>query len=101
MDDLDKRVWNDNKVSDEFIKQQKSLGRLRYVFNNKTTDLEKFGLVKYKREWWPQTVYFLTPEEVESFQQEEIRVFNLLKKLDKAKETIIKYMESVVEKKLK
>ena len=101
MDGLNKRVWNDDKVNDEFIKQQKSLGRLRYVFNNNTTDLEKFGLVKYKREFYPQTVYFLTLEEVESFHQEEIRVYNLLKKIDKAKETLIKYMESTVQKKLK
>jgi hypothetical protein len=101
MEDLNKRVFVDDKISDEFIKQQKSLGRLRYTFNNNTTDLEKFGLVKYKREFYPQTVYFLTPEEVESFYQEELRVYNLLKKLDKAKETIIKYMEVTVQKKFK
>ena len=99
MKDLNKRVWNDNMVSGEFVKQQKSLRRLRYVFNDNITDLEKFGLVKYKPEFFPQTVYFLTPEEVESFNQEELKVYNLLKKIDKAKESIIKYMEATVQKK--
>ncbi len=100
MDDLNKRVWNDSKVSDEFIKQQKSKGRSPYTFNDDISDLESFGLTKHKPEWWPQTIYFLTPEEVVSFEQEELRVFNLLKKLDNAKETIIKYMDSVIRKKI-
>jgi hypothetical protein len=100
MDDLNKRVFRDDKISDEFIKKQKSLGRLLYTFNDDITDLENFGLVKHHFEFFPQTVYFLTPEEVESFHQEEVRVYNLLKKIDKAKETIIKYMEVTIQKKV-
>jgi hypothetical protein len=100
MDELNRRVFRDDKISDEFIKKQKSLGRLLYTFNDDITDLENFGLVKHHFEFFPQTVYFLTPEEVESFHQEEVRVYNLLKKIDKAKETIIKYMEVTVQKKI-
>jgi hypothetical protein len=99
-EDLENRVMNDQHITDEISRNQKLKGRSKYVFNDKTHNLETFGLRKYKSEFYPQTVYFLTPEEVESFHQEEIRVYNLLKKLDKAKETIIKYMESVVRKKL-
>ena len=99
MDELNRRVFRDDKISDEFIKKQKSLGRLLYTFNDNITDLENFGLIKHHFEFFPQTVYFLTPEEVESFHQEEVRVYNLLKKIDKAKETIIKYMEVTVQKK--
>lgn len=100
-EDLENRVMDDKFITDEIVKSQREKGRYRYTFNDNIDKLENFGLRKYRREWWGQTVYFLTPEEVESLQQEELRVYNLLKKLDKAKETIVKYMDSVIRKKIK
>jgi hypothetical protein len=100
-EDLENRTMSDGHMTDDIIHQQKLKGRSPYTFNDDISDLETFGLTKHKPEWWSQTVYFLTPEEVESFHQEEFRVYNLLKKLDNAKETIVKYMDSVIRKKIK